>query len=544
MGKEYINLKVMIAFAVIFAFGGFLHVFFYGVDGTTSLFQLYYCVIALLWGNYIRQRIIEKRIKKLLSFIVLLLVLFFVQQAGRFAMFNYAPVTERYIWYAYYIIYTLVPCLFLQVGLEINRSEKGSVKIISHAVYVIAILEGILVLTNDIHRWVFIFPDGLANADTSYRYGVLYYVIIGTEMIFYLVSLGIIIYKCRVKTCRKQIWMPLVFSIVGVVGIILSFLDKSPQINGIRIWSHAESYMFLVIGVIESCIDIGLIPSNVYYNRMFWLVNVPGVVQDNNGRILFYTNSAQNGIEETDDLRVYTKNISGGTVSYGVDISSLNKLNRDLDEANEKVKIRNEYLNHQNDLKEEQLKLQTRNGIYDKIAGIVKPQLDKTLELSNNPDSKDFEKKLAKIAFYNVYIKRRSNMELLCESSDTLPVKELATAVSESIEYLKLSGVLGMARINEEAVLQAESVILFYDFFQNTIENCLDSLSEMFVTLRHKGNRYILNLVLKTDEKNFDTDWKKDEIKKYDGKISVSDDEDGTVVSLSLEKGGDDDDVR
>lgn len=132
--KKYSDITFLFTFALIFAFGGFLHVFFYGVDWTTSLFQLYYSVAVLLWGISIRRRIIEKRTKRLLLAIVLLLILFYMQQAGRYAMFNYAPVTERYIWYAYYIIYSLVPCLFLQVAIDMNRPEGEKRNPISYVI--------------------------------------------------------------------------------------------------------------------------------------------------------------------------------------------------------------------------------------------------------------------------------------------------------------------------------------------------------------------------------------------------------------------------
>lgn len=292
-------------------------------------------------------------------------------------------------------------------------------------------------------------------------------------------------------------------------------------------------------GVIEASIQIGLIPSNLYYNRFFNLANKPVLIKDADNQTRYATSVVQNGIVETADLKVYTKNIRGGTMSYGVDISELNKLNYDLDEATVKVRIRNEYLKHQNDLKEEQLTLQTRNDIYNKITLIVKPELEETLILSDNPDSDDFDRKLARIAFYNAYIKRRSNMELLRDESATLSVKELSLAVSESIEYLKLIGVQGMARISGDYELPAGMIILFYEFFQYVTEKSLDSLSEIYVTLCKKGERYTLNFVLKADEHEFDARWKKDEIEEFDGTVSVSDEEDGTVVALVLSEGGD-----
>lgn len=545
MRGEHRSIRTMLTFFAVFAFGGFLHVFFYGVDWTTSLFQLYYCIVVLLWGSSIQRRIVEKRIRVLMEAIVVFLILFFVLQAGRFAMFNYAPVARRYLWYMYYVVYAYVPCFFLQAALEMNFGEEDKLSSISISIFALATFECLLIMTNDLHRMFLTFPDGIANADSSYKYGLLYYYFLAMGMASYIAAIVIIFFKCRVKTCRKMIWMPIVFSVFGFTGIILSFVGGYPKINGIRVWADGEIFLFLVIGVIESCIDMGLIPSNMYYNSFFSLVNDPVLIRGNDGEIRYATRTAALGIEESDDKHVYTKNISGGTVSYGVDISALNKLNRDLDEATERIKIRNEYLAYQNDLKEEQLKLQTRNGIYDKIATIVKPELEITLKLSKSPEGEDFNKRLAKIAFYNAYIKRRSNMELLCADSKFISAKELSTAISESIEYLKLNSVRGMARITGWEELPSKMVILFYEFFQYVTEKCIDSLSEIFVTLRHKEGRYTLNLVLKTEENDFDIAWKKEELMEYIGIINVSYEEDGTVVSISMEKGGcEDDDIR
>lgn len=538
MLKKYGSIRIVLSFFLIFAIGGFLHVFFYSTDWATSLFQLYYCIIVLLWGNALRRRIIEKRTRKQLTAIVTLLIMLFVLQAGRFAIFNYTLITRRYVWYAYYMVYTCVACLFLQVAIDLNHGEDDKKKPISVVLYMLAFLECLIVFSNDLHEMFFAFPDGLANADSSYEYGFLYYVVMVLEPVYYLIALVIIFLKCRIAKCRKKIWMPIIFATLGCMGIALSYIGKSISINGIKIWADGDIFSFLVMGIIESCIEIGLIPSNIYYDGFFRFVNDPVLIRDNDSQIRYATSSAQNGIVESEDVRVYTKEISGGTVSYGVDISAINKLNRDLDEATERVKIRNEYLVYQNDLKEEQLKLQTRNEIYDKIAAIVKPELEETLTLVENPNSEDFNKKLAKIAFYNAYIKRRSNMELLSEESPFLSVKELSSAVCESIEYLKLSGVQGMARITGWQELPANMVTLFYDFFQYVIEKCIDSLSEVFVTLNHKDERDSLSLVLKTEESSFNLNWKKDEIVQYDGKITVSCEEDGTVISISMGKGG------
>lgn len=545
MGRQYKSIITMLAFLMVFAFGGFLHVYFYGVDGATSLYQLYYCIVELLWGISVQRRIIDRRSRRLFFFIVILLVLFYILQAGRFAMFNYAPVTERYLWYGYYIVYTIVPCLFFMVADGINHEGEKRVRPICIIVYVISVLECGLVLTNDLHQIVFIFPGGVANAPDTYEYGGIYYLVVATEMILYLASMIIIFFKCRIKSCRRMIWMPMIFTVIGCTETVLSFVSHMTRINGVTVWSHSEVYSFLVMGNIESCISMGLISSNTYYNKFFALVKDPVLIKDKEKIIRFATISAKDGIEASDDMRVYTKSISGGVVSYGVDISELNRLNTELEEATERVKIRNEYLENQNDLKEEQLKLQTRNDIYDNIAQIVKPRLDKTLELSENKD--DFEDTLAKIAFYNAYIKRRSNMELIRAESDSLSIKELSTAVNESVEYLKLSNIKGTALITGNKKYPVETIILLYEFFQYVTETYLDTLSEIYVTTRRAAGSLslVINLGMQPSKGLIDTDWKKEELLARGGYITLLEEPEETTASILVKEGGDgNDDIR
>lgn len=92
-----------------------------------------------------------------------------------------------------------------------------------------------MVLTNDLHRLVFRFPEGIANADQVYEYGVTYYVILATQVILYITALCVIMFKCCVKSCRRKIWIVVLFSTLVFIGKILEFIGATPSVNGIRI---------------------------------------------------------------------------------------------------------------------------------------------------------------------------------------------------------------------------------------------------------------------------------------------------------------------
>ena len=81
----------------------------------------------------------------------------------------------RYIWYSYYIPMILVPLLGVFIIDHIGKPEDYRISKKMYYLFVPAGLILVGIFTNDLHRLVFSFPDGIEWFDSVYKYGVIYF---------------------------------------------------------------------------------------------------------------------------------------------------------------------------------------------------------------------------------------------------------------------------------------------------------------------------------------------------------------------------------
>ena len=236
--------------------------------------------------------------------------------------------------------------------------------------------------------------------------------------------------------------------------------------------------------------------------------------------------------QRRENIRIHTKSIKGGSASWAVDLSDIMALNREIEKVTESIESRNEYLQTENSLKEEQSRLTARNALYNQIAGIVSPQLDTIARLLEGTDD---DRNLAKIAFFNAYIKRRSNMELLKSDLKHFSTAELASAIRESCEYLKLCGVNAMLHVTPECELSADTQLFLYEAFETVVEGCLDTLQLLLVNITMHKAQPVLRMALKASAMDMDS------IHKHlsnSGIVCASAEADEVTITVTQQEGG------
>lgn len=531
--------KLVCVLSLAFFLSGALHILLYGVDFFDTIVQLYSAVLVLLWGFSLRERITNKVVLLFLHGIVFLMEVMALAQAGRYSLFLGDSIGERYCWYAYYLPFIFVPVFFSQVAFRLNMQRNDKPKQWWKIFDMPSIVFSFLVFTNDLHQIVFKFPQGYYNGVRIHTYGVTFYLIWVWLIIQNLIAIVIIVRKCKVNSSRKMLWLPAFFEVIFISGQIMFFTDSFFRINGVLIWNQGEFYIFSMIGLTESCIAMGLIPANIGYQKLFKRVNDMAIILDKKGNVVISSKEAEAFFAKKDVL-VSVSNIQGGMVSYGVDMGPVYMLNRSLEEENNRIEARNRIIESTNELEREKSRLEASNVLYDRISLIVKPKLDIIENLLLTSSDDDFNEKLSLIAVYNAYIKRRSNLELLNEGASYLDVKELSTAIFESLEYIKLLSNDTMLSFFATGKLPGEMLILFYEFFESVVEESLYSLKTLLVTFTRTDNEYKLNLQIDCDA---DISLSKEELEqyeKYKGSVSFVNDKEGSTASLAmLFEGGD-----
>ena len=523
-------------FTMAFLLGGFIHVVIDPWDLTSCITQIYYSSLVLIWAVTINYRIVNKRVRQLIFSTAALFLLSFFLQMCKYRVFESFDTACRYFWYGYYIPLMLVPVLFLFVCLHLHLQEGERPNRLWLLMLIPSLILILIVMTNDLHELVFVFQDEKTRGNTgTYSYGALYYAIYAWVIAVLALALYISIRKCHIPGIRKKLWMPLYFTSCSIIMILNIF--GMPRVNGVVVWMFNECFAMIIIGMEEACIQLGLIPANSNYRMIARLANKPFIIKDESGIAVYSSDNAKEVFQRQENIQIHTEPIKGGSVSWAVDLSDRMRLNREIEKATESIESRNEYLQTENSLKEEQSRLNAKNALYNQIAEIVMPQLYSIERLLEDVED---NRNLAKIAFLNAYIKRRSNMELLKADLKHFPTEELASAIRESCEYLKLCGVNAMLNRVPECDLAADTQLFLYEAYEIVAEECLDTMKYLLVNVTMRKDMPVLRMALKVSDINMNL--LQNQIASIGGVISCSsDDEDlegEVVITIRMQEGG------
>ncbi len=526
--------KRSLCFLVTFILGGLLHVFLHEVDLTGCFSQLFFGVMVLVWGMLVINRMIDRRVRNLSWGIVLFLEMYFLLQICRYRL------SESYskpLWYSYYIPMLVIPLLFFYLTLYMNRQKDDAPNSRFILVSVPAFILIPLIMTNNFHQLFIKLDDPTVDSITGSNAGILVYVYWVYLAVILVAAFVVLFHACQVSISKQKI-MQLVAALCICILLLVSYVTgQSPKINGVKLWNIGEIFAFDIICVLEACMLIGLISVNTRYTWIFQETDLPAVIQDNNGEYVYFTKGAEAVLSPPKESFVRSTDILGGTVSWEVDLSAINELNRQITGTIDQIDARNRSLTIQNTIKEETAAVDARNKVYDRIAGIVSGRLEQIEKLLADEEG-EFTARLRKIVVYNAYIKRRSNLELLRDSEKSISAGELYTAVSESISYLKLNRTDVTFFFDVAGEISVEAGILAYDFFESVAENVLKGASMLSVNMTEKDGIITLRMLTDISDCSFIDNWKCDEFVSCNGKLIKTESERDSILALSFEKGG------
>lgn len=537
------NYKHLLYLLLAFVLGGFIHVAFHGTDFSFAATQIFYVAVVIFWGMIIRKRIIDYRLRRLMLCISLMIIFYQTLQTTKY-IFSTGDIKMGIIlWYLYYVPMVFLPTLLFCVAIYMNKDESESPGRKLRLIFIPPTLISIGFLTNNFHRLAFRFKDEISGKSGMYTYGILFYSYVVWQISILLISAIIIFKKCSIPMIRKKIWLPIMVLALGNILLLLFVIGMSPSVNGINIWESTEVFIFMILFFLESFVQIGMIPANRGYERLFAKIRIPAMISDNEGKETLVAGSKlqwqKNALDS--NFRIETVPIYGGSVSWEMDFSEINRLNSEIENATKQIESRNEYLRSLINFKEEQERIYARNRLYDNIAKIVSPQLQLIQTFLDNSDDESFDENLAKITVLNAFIKRRSNLELLKEDSDKMSVQELSTAIRESMEYIKLCKVETNVSSFSTENFDAGMIILAYDFFEYVVENALDTLSAIAVVISAQKGVLTLRIILQADMFEYSGNWKASEVSACKGEIRVTTQDRDVVAVMTLREVTDND---
>ena len=446
------------------------------------LTNLIYIGLAMAWGFSISRRSLHRNDRRWLLLGCAMAVLWLFLRAVKYRFFSDDTIT-RHLWYLYYVPQILAPLFSLFAALEVGRREGDA---ISPKWYLLLIPATLLiggVLTNDLHQMAFRSVPGAAALQADYTHGWMYYLAM-TWIVGLLLATGIIVYrKCHVSESRRYAWVPLCAFLSGFVLCALSFA------NTYTFHKVPECCCLTFAAFWESCLQVGLIPTNGYYRYFFSESTVAAQIVDGHGTPVYRAKNAPNltpdqldaAVRESillnADTRLQSAPVQDGRVYWVEDISKINRIQAQLAEINARLSEENELIQAENALKRQRAQIEEKNRLMDEMITLVRPRL---LQINRFLEEENVQN-LKQVCLLGAYVKRRVNLALICDQNMVVPVDELAHCIRESLTYLTQYGAACALHQEGKGGVSSRGAQTAYDFFEDCLEAALPSLSALMV---------------------------------------------------------------
>lgn len=499
--------------------------------------------LVIFWGVSIIHRIIRKDLRLYLLIIAIFILFFLVVRMIKYGLTRNDDILNRYLWYSYYVSQCLIPPTLLLASLSIETKDGKPLKKTWFLIFIPAIILLSLIYTNDLHQLAFIFE--YSENGFSYKHGIVFYLAIIWEILITIISIIIMIIKCQVSACRKKIWIP-IFTFLGCV-----FISTICFLVNISSFKIPELLCFSCILIIESCINIGLIPSNVNYEKYFYHSMCSAFITDENLQVIYRSKSSLSLDKEqlkaaiispimvNKNTRFYGTKIHGGYTFRSEDLSLINEINIGLQEAKQQIKEENDIIEAENEMKKQSAKIDEQKKLYAKVETYTKDEINKlnNLLLLKTINEEDFINKMRFACVLAAYIKRRSNLILLSKKDKLMDVDELALSINESISYLSLTNIECFLDFNLKGKINSDILGIIYDFFEMCV--VIDPyLQASFLVHLFQKEKNIIIKIESDIEKNYLPLITNKLIKKFSSNVSIQHDEITTYFSLFLPSKG------
>ncbi len=497
------------------------------------LTNLIYIGLAMGWGFSISRRILHRSDRRYLLLGCAMTVLWLFLRAVKYRFFRDDDVT-RYLWYLYYVPQILAPLFSLYAALQVGRREGDAFSSRWFLLFIPAALLIGGVLTNDLHQMAFRALPGAAALDEDYAHGWVYFLAMAW-IVALLLTTGIIVYrKCRVSESRRYAWAPLCAFLGGLALCSLSFA------NIYTFHKIPECFCLTFAAFWESCLQVGLLPSNGHYRCFFSESTIAAQIVDGRGQPVYRAKNApdltpgqldaaaREAVLLDADTRLQSAPVRDGRVYWVEDVSRVNRIRAQLAEVNAQLAEENELIQAENELKRQRAQTEEKNRLMDAMIALVRPQMHQI----NRILEEESVQSLKRVCLLGAYIKRRVNLALICEKKAAVPADELAHCIRESLIYLTQYGAVCALHQEGKGDIGSRDAQTAYDFFEDCLEAALPTLSALMVRVEC-GGRFSIRLILEDAAGLPDTD-------RYAkaGRLTLDEEDGARCVTLAFERGG------
>ena len=453
-----------------------------------------YLLLFALWGFSIDRRIIQTQALHCLRLTAALMLVWLVLRTLKYEVVTDLTVA-RYIWYLYYLPLLFIPLLGVYIALSLGKSDEFRLTGRIGALAIIPSTLFLLVITNDLHQWMFAFSSGVPGEpdNSSYTHGPVYFCCLGWMVICLFFSLILLLKKSRVPCVKKKKIIPFVIGCATVIYGIL-YLSGLPAV---RRWFGDMNVMFCLLyaAIYESCIRCRMIQSNTGYVELFEATTLAACIADRNGNIVLRSRAAdedmvcpQDGLQiiRSNGIRISSAPISGGYAVWQDNVEPLTELRAKLSENKTKIKNNKEKLLEAYLIQKKLNELTEKNRIYDELEtkyGKQIVRIGQLLKQCEGAEPVEIQNLLKRILLLGTYIKRGANLYFLSLEYEFLPQQELRLTVDEAVGAMTVCGTECSVVYHTTKPMLSSEVVRLLDLLKLVAETTIPGLYSLFISV-------------------------------------------------------------
>lgn len=468
--------------------------------------SLIYIALYIGWGISVSKRIIQVQVRHYLIAVSGLMVFWFVIRSMRYYFITDIGIA-RQLWYLYYLPMLFIPLFSLFVAISLGKPENARLsKTALLLLSIPTVLCLLLVLTNDLHQLVFSFPEGEVWTDKNNGYTFGYYIVLGWEILCALAAFVIMIIKCRLSYRKKYLPFLLLACSIVYAFIYVSGVEWMQLIGG----DIAAAQCLMFTGILESCIQCGLIQTNTGYEELFMVSRLGAQITDQGNTVCLASSNAR---ELTGEQRmsakthpvladkttlIKSKPIRFGHVLWQEDVSELTEAIEQIEENCRDLSERNRIRRKNLETKKKIPSLQEKNRAADVLNRETTGQISMIEHLltqyDTENDAQKREKLLAGAAVLGAYIKRYGNLLLVSHREETADICDLSRCFEDSFVNLELLDVKYLCTLPADVILATKDMLRIYHTFETILEDCLFDLHSVWVNARERKGQFLVSI--------------------------------------------------
>ena len=444
------------------------------------LMALAFILLVIMWTAQVIRRVMQKKVRRAAVFTSICIVGWVLLRALKWQLpFG---TLSRYCWYGYYVFQLGIVLALLWLAWVSDKSEEllPSPKWWRVCVAVNGVLL-LLVFTNDLHMMAFDMDLSLANAETDYTYGPVYYMTLAVVFAEAFAAFAMLLRKSWKSPRRVGFFLPAGLCVLLGLYCVGYILRVPPVVES----DMAITVCAVTLIFIEACVRVGLIPVNTGYEKLFAASKLGMQIVNHAGEAALSSTHAEPLTPELwarisageapllldDDTLVRSDPVTGGAAVWREDISRINQLRREIEESISKLRATNAMLEAEEQVKSKLVFIEARTALFSELEAEIEV---KTVRLSQwigeLADSGDGELQVARITLLLCYIKRHCSLFFRRREAESMPSDEFVIFMEELVEFAAFAGVKLHIAAKLRCDITAGQAALFYEFLYTALE--------------------------------------------------------------------------